>query len=302
MVVSRKSPLHYPIRAVAQMTGLSLDTLRAWERRYDAVVPRRDERGRVYSEADISRLRQLGALVARGHAIGTVARLSDTQLSELLAASEPRASSGEMQAPVAHLDDLRQAVDAYDLGAIERELSRFAAVLPPQELIFAVLLPLLTDIGTRWEAGTLRPAQEHMVSAIVRSVLGGLLRVLARAERTPRVAFATPTGERHELGLLCAAVLAAAAGFGVVYLGSDLPAADIWHAAERADARIVIVSLTTPGAVARRELRALADPPPPLALWVGGPAAAQLMPLANTRTRHITSLSEVASLLERHAR
>ena len=64
----------YPIRVVARMTGLSLDTIRAWERRYEAVVPRRNKRGRVYSESQVARLRLLAELVKRGHAIGTIAQ------------------------------------------------------------------------------------------------------------------------------------------------------------------------------------------------------------------------------------
>jgi DNA-binding transcriptional MerR regulator len=67
----------YPIRAVAKLTGLSIDTLRAWERRYAAVEPQRDDRGRLYSETDVRRLHLLRAAVERGHAIGRLATLSD---------------------------------------------------------------------------------------------------------------------------------------------------------------------------------------------------------------------------------
>ena len=74
----------YPIRAVARMTGLSVDTLRAWERRYEAVVPTRDDRGRIYSDADVDRLRQLAVLVDRGHAIGAVANLPAGELQRLM--------------------------------------------------------------------------------------------------------------------------------------------------------------------------------------------------------------------------
>jgi DNA-binding transcriptional MerR regulator/methylmalonyl-CoA mutase cobalamin-binding subunit len=300
--VSRKTPLHYPIRAVAQMTGISLDTLRAWERRYEAVTPARSDRGRMYTESDVTRLRHLGALVDRGHAIGTIARLDDAQLTRLVESSDNRAPGRSATAPPARIDDITAALDSYDLAAIEQALNRFAAVLAPRDLIFAVILPLLAEVGHRWQAGTLRPAQEHLVSAVVRSVLGGLLRVLTRTEALPRVVFAAPSGERHELGLLSAAVIAAAEGFGVVYLGPDLPAADIWHAASRADARVVIVSLTTPGAVTRAELRALAQRPAGVALWVGGPAAADALPSLGNETRHIATLADVVTLLERYAR
>jgi DNA-binding transcriptional MerR regulator len=293
-------PPQYPIRAVAQLTGLSLDTLRAWERRYAAVTPGRGERGRLYSEADVSRLRQLGQLVDRGHAIGTVARLSNEQLTQMLQSSEALAAPAAVTA--ARLDDILDALDLYDLGTIEKALNRFAAVLPPRDLIFAVVLPLLNEIGNRWQAGTLRPAQEHLVSAIVRSVLGGLLRVLTRADATPRIVLAAPSGERHELGLLCAAVLAADHGVGVLYLGSDLPAADIWHAAARGAARIVVVGLTMPGRVARAELRALAHPPHGVSVWVGGAAAGDLLALLGAGGQHVESLPALMPMLTVYAR
>jgi DNA-binding transcriptional MerR regulator len=291
--------LHYPIRAVARMTGLSVDTLRAWERRYDAVVPRRSGRGRVYTDADVARLRLLGGLVKCGHAIGTVAGLSDAELGRLLKGTEAH-TDREAPVGVAPLEPLMDALDLYDLGRIETTLNRHALVLPPRELVFGVVVPLLQEVGRRWEDGRLRPAQEHLVSAIVRSVLGGVLRAIARPDRSPRIVFATPSGERHELGLLCAALLAASAGYGVVYLGPDLPAEDIEHAAQQARARVILVSLTTPGVVSRAKLKRLGRPPQGVELWVGGPEAHALLPLVAERGRAIESLAAVIPMLSSH--
>jgi DNA-binding transcriptional MerR regulator len=301
MPTSKPTP-GYPIRAVARMTGLSLDTLRAWERRYDAVAPGRNDRGRLYSDADVSRLKQLGELVKRGHAIGTVAALPNAALAQLLHGGDALARSTAEPAIVANLEPLTSALETYDLGAIEAVLNRYAVVLPPRDLVFAVILPMLQEVGRRWEAGRLRPSQEHLVSGIIRSVLGGLLRSAGRPDGSPKVVFATPAGERHELGLLCAALLAASAGFGVVYLGPDLPAADILHAATTAGARVVMVSLTTPGAVSRRDIRNLATFPPGVELWVGGREARLLLDALGDRGRHVDALSDVIPMLTRYAR
>ena len=46
----------HPIRAAARLTGLSIDTLRAWQKRYKAVEPIRKKGIRLYSDADIARL------------------------------------------------------------------------------------------------------------------------------------------------------------------------------------------------------------------------------------------------------
>lgn len=133
------------------------------------------------------------------------------------------------------------------------------------------------------------------------SVLGGLLRAAVRPHASPKIVFATPAGERHELGLLSAALLAASAGYGVVYLGQDLPASDITHAAATAGSRIVMVSLTTPGAVTRAEMRKLADLPPGTELWLGGPAAESVLQAAGPRARHVPALDDVVPMLARHA-
>ena len=294
-------PPLYPIRAVSRMTGLSVDTLRAWERRYGAVVPVRNHRGRVYSEADVARLKRLDELVKHGHAIGTIAAAPDAELDQLLRGTGVQAVRPE-PAPVANLESLTAALDRYDLDAVEATLNRYAIMLPPRELVFSVILPLLQQVGERWQAGRLRPSHEHLISAIVRSVLGGLLRAAARPAASPRIVFATPSGDRHELGLLCAAILAASAGYGVLYLGPDLPAADIFHAADAAGARIILLSLTAPDAVPGDELRALAAGPDGRELWVGGPAASQLLAVAGAGVRHIDALADVVPTLDRHAR
>ncbi len=295
----RRPTPQYPIRAVSRLTGISVDTLRAWERRYDAVTPARNDRGRLYTDADVARLKTLGELVTRGHAIGTIAGLADRELGRLRESAETHRDP-QYQLP-ADVSVLSRALDRYDLDAIDATLNRHAVVLPPRDLVFAVILPLLAEVGRRWEAGLLRPSQEHLVSSIVRSVLGGLLRASTRPHASPKVVFATPTGERHELALLSAALLAASAGFGVIYLGPDLPAADIGHAAAIAGARVVIVGLTTPDAVARPEIHRLARLPDGIELWLGGPAAEPMLKGAGGRVRLIPEISDVVPMLSRHA-
>ena len=83
--------LRYPIAAVSRLTGLHLDTIRAWERRYAAVTPERGPRGRVYTDAHVQRLRLLAALVKQGHSIGQVAELPTPGLEELLHRTAPAA-------------------------------------------------------------------------------------------------------------------------------------------------------------------------------------------------------------------
>jgi MerR family transcriptional regulator, light-induced transcriptional regulator len=80
------------------LAGLPVTTLRVWERRYAVVAAPKTATGqRLYSGADVQRLRLLKRLTDCGHAIGSVAGLSAEALDALMAvetsASRPAAGS-----------------------------------------------------------------------------------------------------------------------------------------------------------------------------------------------------------------
>ena len=295
-----KATTTYPIRAVARMTGLSVDTLRAWERRYQAVTPIRDDRGRVYTADHVARLKRLATLVDHGHAIGRIAPLSNAALDKLMVPEATPTVAPATNVP-AELGPLFDAIKQYDLSTVDALLSRHALLLTPRDFIFSVVLPALRHTGERWEAGTMRVSQEHLISALIRSVLGGVLRTLPKRPRAGTIVMAAPSGERHELGLLCAAVLAAGAGLHVMFLGPDLPATDIVHAVTHSKARAVLLGATTRGVVNPAEWETLARMPESIDLWVGGPQADAAREAGGARFRALVRLEEIAERLERYA-
>jgi MerR family transcriptional regulator, light-induced transcriptional regulator len=278
-------PSRYPIRAVSRLTGIGIDTLRAWERRHHAVTPVRDDRGRMYTDVDVARLRLLQGAVARGHSIGRLAALSDEQLRTLVAAVGPAAMPATDLPRPTSLDtaSLVAALRAYDAAGIDHELARLAAVLRPLELLQDVLMPVLARVGDDWHRRRASIAQEHAMSSAVRTILGSFLRLYARANAPARLLFATPAGERHELGTLGAALLAASSGLGVAYLGPDLPARDIVDSVRPAAAQVLVLGLTAVpnGTAKERERRAserglrtiVRDLPREVELWAGGRGA-----------------------------
>jgi DNA-binding transcriptional MerR regulator len=269
---------NYPIRAVSKLTGIGIDTLRAWERRHNAVTPIRDDRGRMYTDADIARLRLLRGAVEHGHSIGRLAGLTDAELRRLAATADVSAAPAVDPLRRTSLDAaaLAAALQKYDAAAIDQQIGRLAAVLPPLELLRDVLMPVLAQVGDDWHQGRARIAQEHLVSSTMRTILGSFLRLYARPEVSTRLLFATLAGERHEIGTLGAAMLAASSGLGVAYLGPDLPARDIVESVTPAGAQVLVLGLTaTSAAKAReRELRTIVrDLPKEVQLWVGGRGA-----------------------------
>ena len=269
MKAARGREAAYPIRAVSKLTGLSIDTLRAWERRYAAVTPSRDHRGRLYSEADVARLRLLNQAVASGHSIGRIAALDESRLRRLTEAAVPPAPA----APAAA--DFSAALARFDSVSVDRELARLAAVLPPSDLVRNVVLPTLRDVGAQWNRRGGGIAREHVMSAAMAHLLGSFLRVHARPEAAVRLLFATPSGDRHEIGILGAAMLAASQGLGVSYLGPDLPASEILEAVRAAgDVSVLVLGATLPTRLLARELRTIVrDLPGAVELWAGGSGA-----------------------------
>lgn len=266
-----ESPARYPIRAASRLTGIAIDTLRAWERRHAAVTPVRDDRGRMYTDADVVRLRLLRGAVEQGHSIGRLAGLSDVDLRHLAA---PAAEPGRQRS----LDTaaLRTAVHEYDAAGIDQEIGRMAAVLRPLDLLRDVMMPVLVQVGDDWHRGRAGIAQEHLLSSTIRNILGSFLRLYPHRDAPARLLFATPSGERHEIGTLGAAMLAATSGLGVAYLGPDLPARAIVESVKPAGAHVLVLGLTTSSAAKskERDLRTIVrDLPANVELWAGGRGA-----------------------------
>ena len=117
-------------------------------------------------------------------------------------------------------------------------LDQAFALLGVEETLDAVIRPLLQTIGERWAGGALTVAEEHLVSEAVRSRLGHLLGDSGGGVRGVAVLACAP-GERHELGLMMAAIALRRDGWKVVYLGADTPFGDAVALAARlgADAR-----------------------------------------------------------------
>lgn len=295
---SSSSEPTYSLGAVARLTSLSPHVLRAWERRYGAVKPLRTPGGtRRYRESDVARLRRLRAAVQAGHAISEVANASDAELERRLRLTPTT--------PTPSLAPLIEAIEQLDGPGVERLLGVQLAALGGARFARSVASPLLHMIGSRWEAGQLCIASEHLASSILRSLLGSALRPTTAAIQAPPILFTTLPGEAHELGSLMAAVTTADAGGHPVFVGGNLPVAEIVDAAETVGAAAVAVSIChVNGGEPRSALDALrAALPARVEVWVGGAAATEVaLPVRVARVSDTEELErKVALLVERGA-
>jgi len=234
----------YPLRAVIRRTGLSADVIRAWERRHGAVAPVRSEGGqRLYTEEDVIRLALLQKATADGHSIGEIARL-DVQGLEALAADAAAARGRAIDdVPAVLIAEAIAATEALDQAALEAMLKRAVLALGASRFVDSVVSDFLRQVGDRWHAGTLAPFHEHLASNTVRRVLTWVTDAYDPEPHAPTIVVATPAGELHELGALVVAAAAAEEGWRVVYLGADLPGADVAAATAQVGADLVALSV-----------------------------------------------------------
>jgi len=212
--------------------------------------------------------------VAGGHAIGRIASLGDDELQSLLSVpSSAPGPSPRPDRPVLDTTRFRDAIQGFDNAALDLEFARLAVMLPPLDLVRDVLLPRLREAGETWHVHPGGIAHEHLMSATMRHMLGAFVRLYTSAGTARRLLFATPSGDRHEIGILGGAMLAASRGFAVTYLGPDLPASEIRAALAGSRAQVLVLGLTLAehDAARERELTTLVQQMPgDVELWCGG--------------------------------
>ncbi len=280
----------FPIKIVSHMTGLTVHTIRMWEKRYKAVEPQRTSTNRrLYSDQDIFRLRLLKKATDMGYSIGQVVKWNTSELEKFVTSY--------------HLDSVVSPLTS-DSSTTEKNLSFFyqqawEAILTLNAVhlenillqtiashnLFTVLekliVPLLKNIGDSWQKGLIRIYHEHMMTIVIRKFLQDQLLSIRVPPSAPTIVVATPTGQQHELGALISAVTAASLGWEVIYLGTNLPAEEIAGVINEKKAQALLLSIVYPARDPQLKnelyrLRQMTDKK--LKLLVGGQAVQSYLP------------------------
>lgn len=235
------------IGALSRATRIPVETLRTWEARYGFPVPERKPSGhRVYSLASIPRLRRIAEALARGHRAGDVVGAPDEALADLLTATALPAPSGwsATAVPEGSQADLLRAVEAFDAGGLTHILLQDWARLGPLDFLQARIAPAIRDVGDAWENGRLEIRHEHFFSERVGDLLRSLRLPFEERAAGPLVVCSSLPGEPHALGLQMAALVLTIAGCRVLFLGTEVPVAQVASLAKDLNARAVAVSVS----------------------------------------------------------
>lgn len=299
----------FNLKAVLRVTGLTPETLRAWERRYGAVRPVRSDNGRrLYSSAQMQRLKLLSILVRRGFRIGEIAKHSDVELTRQLEETRESASSDKILNQSRGIADLLNSLERFDLSELRKKIALVRYQISAREFALELTPALMNRIGSLFESGKISIAQEHAVSHLIQNELREIFDSLeslekpaddglARNSRPHRMIFGTRPGDFHAIGLKLAAILCRAHGIQCHYLGANLSASSMLDAVKNLKPMAVVVGLSdlspeeseiTP----QHYIEALAQGlPKETELWVGGSAVSTLK-----RPKGVSSLNIFESI------
>jgi DNA-binding transcriptional MerR regulator len=237
----------YTIKQAALRAGVSVQVLRAWERRYGIVRPERTPSGyRLYDETAIDRVRAMRRLVEEGWSASQAARQIEEHGVPVATAPSPRVpqngASGDTDLSAAFVE----AAAALDDAGVEAILDDAFASGSFERVVEQRLMPALRALGEAWADGTVSVAAEHAASHAVLRRLSAAFEAAGRLDIESPVLVGLPPGSRHELGVLAFATAARRRGIGVVYLGADVPEPSWRDAAGITRARAAVVGIPTP--------------------------------------------------------
>ncbi|MBP6432013.1 MAG: MerR family transcriptional regulator [Ferruginibacter sp.] len=214
----------FTIKDLENLSGIKAHTIRIWEQRYNFLKPQRTTTNiRYYTSDELKTILNVSLLNKYGYKVSHINKLSDTEVQEkILALSQAEAQQERL------VNELIQYMIELKLDKFEYTLDVTIATKGIEKAITYLVFPFLEKIGILWLTNHINPAQEHLVTNIIRQkLIVGIDKLSNLPTSQSKVVLFLPEGEYHELGLLYMHFLLKAKGVKVYYVGATIPTSDI---------------------------------------------------------------------------
>lgn len=217
----------FSIKDLENLSGVKAHTIRIWEKRYKLLEPdRTDTNIRQYDMSNMKKLLNVTFLYKEGYKISKIAKLEAAEIAGLV--EELGSSSSESFA----LQSFKTAMFEFDHALFRSTYNDLLKKRSMNDIFYDVFLPLLNDIGTLWQTGTIDPIHERFISELIKQKIIlhiHEIREKQTAYQPPKFALYLPYEEIHEIGLLFANYLILSQGFHTIYLGNNIPVESLKH-------------------------------------------------------------------------
>ena len=217
----------YLINDLERLTGIKAHTIRIWEKRYALISPSRTATNRRFYNGDqLRKLMNVATLLANGHKISAVAGLSNEALAGKI--EEMQTGHNPDMVSAAFIHDLTMAMLTFDEAAFERVFAAANTRFGFFEGMLQVFYPFLSRIGMLWSVDKAMPVQEHFANSIIRrKIIAATDGLKQPVPGSRKMLLYLPANEWHENGLLFANYIIRSRGIDTIYLGQNVPSADI---------------------------------------------------------------------------
>jgi len=214
----------FTIKDLENLSGIKAHTIRIWEQRYSFLKPQRTATNiRYYSNQELKMLLNISLLNKYGFKISHINRMSIDELKE-----KTLTLSGGQAQQERIVNELIQHMIDLDIDAFEYVLDQFIAARGIEKTITFIIFPFLERIGILWQTDHINPAQEHIITNIVRQkIIVGIESIITPFSVKSSVLLFMPENEHHELGLLFLQYLLKSRGVKTIYLGANVPVKDL---------------------------------------------------------------------------
>lgn len=234
----------FTIKDLEKLSGIKAHTIRIWEQRYSFLKPARtDTNIRFYSNEELKTILNVALLNKYGFKISHIDKMKEAEMKEkILLLSQQEAQQERI------VNSLIQYMVDLDMEKFEELLDGFIATRGIEKTIQQIIFPYLNKIGILWLTNHINPAQEHLVSNIIRQkLIVGIQHVESRVHSKKSVLLFLPEGEYHELGLLFVNYLLKSRGVSTIYLGCCISMDDVEFVAKLKKPDYLYAHLTTCG-------------------------------------------------------
>ncbi|MCX6202198.1 MAG: MerR family transcriptional regulator [Bacteroidetes bacterium] len=232
----------FTIKDLENLSGIKAHTIRIWEQRYQFLNPSRtDTNIRYYTNEELITLLNIALLNKYGYKISHIDKMKPIEMKErILSLTQSEAQ-------------LERIVNELIECMVDLRIEDFESVLDFQitskgieKTITQIIFPFLERIGILWVTSRVNPAQEHLVTNIIRQkLIVGIEKTSSALQANSTALLFLPEGEHHELGILFMYYLLKARGVKVLYLGANVPIKDVLYVADLKTPTFVYTHLTS---------------------------------------------------------
>lgn len=232
----------FTIKDLENLSGIRAHTIRIWEQRYNFLRPERTETNiRFYNNEELRTLLNVALLNKNGFKISHIDKMSEAELQQkILSLSNVQAQQERI------VNQLIRHMVELDIDLFEDAVDGYIRAKGIERTISHIIFPFLERIGILWSTNHINPAQEHLVTNVIRQkLIAGIETTESSLTTNKSFLLFLPENEHHELGLLFIYYLLKSRGIYVWYLGANVPLKDVEYVANVKKPDVLYMHLTS---------------------------------------------------------